>query len=96
MASSSNSAAQLGLLAFALGQLAYATTSLIVYSKSYRSSVSYKLQKPSGAQSLRNWFDDSLLKVSTAMTGQGFLKHILTEGDKVSAFLRFGLFHRVC
>lgn len=33
---------------------------------------------------VRSYFDENLLEVSLAMTGQGFMKHILTEGDKVA------------
>ena len=80
---SSNTSTHLGLLAFALGQTAYAWTLLFMFSGTYRSLVSYKLQRPSRLGSIRGRFDEGLLKVSTAMTAQGVLKHILTEGDKV-------------
>lgn len=33
---------------------------------------------------LSAFFDENLLEVALAMTAQGFVKHILTEGDKVT------------
>ena len=33
---------------------------------------------------LSTFFDENLLEVALAMTAQGFVKHILTEGDKVT------------
>lgn len=30
------------------------------------------------------FFDENLLEVALAMTAQGFVKHVLTEGDKVT------------
>lgn len=44
---------------------------------------------------LRPYFDENLLEVSLAMTGQGLMKHFLTEGDKVSLTFPWIRRHRV-
>lgn len=75
----------LGLLAFALGQFAYAVVMLVVYLSEFGTSVPFTPQNPGQARSrLRGYFDEALIKVSMAMTAQSLLKHFLTEGDKVS------------
>ncbi|KAH8117736.1 Rft-1-domain-containing protein [Phellopilus nigrolimitatus] len=98
--SSAKTARNLGLLAFALGQLMYSITLLLVYVYEYKQSIPYvfyrsKVGRTSGNSSARTtslrrcipkldrYFDENLLEVSVAMTAQGFVKHILTEGDKI-------------
>ena len=44
---------------------------------------------------LRPYFDENLLEVSLAMTGQGLMKHFLTEGDKVSLTFPWIRHHQV-
>ncbi|KAL5503877.1 RFT1 [Sanghuangporus vaninii] len=88
----------LGLVAFALGQLSYSVTLLFGYLPEYGKSISFILRpsRNNGRESsvggsmltcltlkLRSFFDENLLEVSLAMTAQGFVKHILTEGDKL-------------
>ncbi|KLO11563.1 Rft-1-domain-containing protein [Schizopora paradoxa] len=80
---------ELGLIAFAAGQLSCSFTLLSIYLLSYYQSTPFIIRKSSSEQqnskSDKNssYFDESLLRVSLAMTGQSFVKHILTEGDKV-------------
>ncbi|EJD06490.1 Rft-1-domain-containing protein [Fomitiporia mediterranea MF3/22] len=87
--SSSKNSGRFALLAFAFGQLSFSIALLLVYVPKVGKSVSLILRAPRSTRpawltsKVQHYFDERLLEVSLAMTAQGFLKHILTEGDKI-------------
>ncbi|RCH94483.1 Oligosaccharide translocation protein rft1, partial [Rhizopus stolonifer] len=77
---------KLGILAFAIAQLVYGSTMMIGYlgyflykEKSMTKLLPSKIDQ--GEKSY--WFDKALLHLGFTMTKQSFLKHVLTEGDKM-------------
>ncbi|KDQ17110.1 hypothetical protein BOTBODRAFT_225166 [Botryobasidium botryosum FD-172 SS1] len=73
------------LLAFAMGQVVYGATILGTYLREYGirmrlfpKKVTTKIRDTTQIQ----YFDQDLLRVSSTMTAQSFVKHFLTEGDK--------------
>lgn len=72
----------LGALSFAIGQLGYSITLLILYFWSTSGIASWrpKVLDSSGSPV---WMDASALYLSVLNTLQSLLKHILTEGDKL-------------
>ncbi|KDQ54484.1 hypothetical protein JAAARDRAFT_135495 [Jaapia argillacea MUCL 33604] len=74
------------LLAYAMGQVAYATLVLAVYLAQYGVRglwVSSSMSEVRGTPERLNTFDPELLRLSLTMTSQSVVKHFLTEGDKV-------------
>ncbi|ETW81859.1 multidrug flippase [Heterobasidion irregulare TC 32-1] len=67
------------LLAFALGQAAYGSTTLVSFLLVYGRQSRYLLKTVSMEVV---YFDPELLHLSRAMTVQSAVKHFLTEGDK--------------
>ncbi|TDL29647.1 Rft-1-domain-containing protein [Rickenella mellea] len=75
-----------GLTAFALGQLTYSAMVFCVYASEYGMSVKHSPDSKTTAaakQTRISFFDDKLVTVAVAMTGQSVVKHFLTEGDKL-------------
>ncbi|TFK69820.1 Rft-1-domain-containing protein [Pluteus cervinus] len=75
-----NSGSSVALAAFAAGQLSYSITVLLVYVYHYGTSLLYLQRVGTGVLGL---FDEQLLNLSFTMTSQSFVKHVLTEGDKL-------------
>ncbi|KIM26738.1 hypothetical protein M408DRAFT_180306 [Serendipita vermifera MAFF 305830] len=79
-----------GLLAFALGQLAYGIFVLGTYIWTYWSRSSEWRWLPKKVTTLEKGhlkqrvFDPTLLTLTISMTVQSLVKHLLTEGDKVA------------
>jgi len=76
--------APMSLIAFALGQLAYAVTLVAMYWKEAGSEAheTLTLKSSSKGEPVKPLFDPGISKLSFAMTQQSFVKHALTEGDK--------------
>ncbi|KZT53159.1 Rft-1-domain-containing protein, partial [Calocera cornea HHB12733] len=77
------------LAAFALGKVVYGLTLLAVYLWEYRREGPFYslLPKPSTVKTAKGskttYFDSHLLRLALAMSGQGVVKHFLTEGDSL-------------
>ncbi|CEP11554.1 hypothetical protein [Parasitella parasitica] len=79
---------QLSILAFAIAQFAFGLTMMVGYlgfflykEKAIQKLLPQKITDDEKKSSY--WFDKSLLNLGITMTKQSFLKHILTEGDKM-------------
>ncbi|KAF5371207.1 hypothetical protein D9758_004092 [Tetrapyrgos nigripes] len=70
----------LALVAFGLGQLAYGTCVFGMYLSHYYGS---GLPNLKCSASTKSYFDRRILGLSMTMTSQSFVKHFLTEGDKL-------------
>lgn len=77
----------LAILAFAIAQFAFGLIMMSGYvvfflykEKSIQNLIPHKIQQGEGNE---YWFNKSLLNLGVTMTKQSFLKHILTEGDKM-------------
>ncbi|KAI8347338.1 Rft protein-domain-containing protein [Blakeslea trispora] len=77
---------KLSILAFAIAQLVYGFTMMIGYlgyflykEKSVGKLLPHKIVEKEDSY----WFDKVLLHLGLTMTKQSFLKHVLTEGDKM-------------
>ncbi|KAG8845525.1 Oligosaccharide translocation protein rft1 [Serendipita sp. 411] len=79
-----------GLLAFAFGQLGYGLSIFVIYLWTYRSRMTEWRWFPQSVMTLekgrvrRRSFDPQLLTLTISMTIQSFIKHLLTEGDKLA------------
>lgn len=74
----------LALIAFALGQLAYAGTVWVVYAAKFGGFMWLKKPKARASSAGKEgYFDKGLLNLSATMTAQSVIKHVLTEGDKL-------------
>ncbi|KII90286.1 hypothetical protein PLICRDRAFT_108790 [Plicaturopsis crispa FD-325 SS-3] len=82
-------AKELALVAFALGQLAYAVTVLAIYGRAFGGVRVWPIRVASRARGqgntklLHTFFDKGTVELSATMTAQSLVKHFLTEGDKV-------------
>jgi len=77
--------AEWALMAFALGQAAYALATFAVFWRFGGRSTRYVLRKVTvedHGHKTDQYFDPELLRLSGAMTAQSVVKHFLTEGDK--------------
>ncbi|KIY44731.1 Rft-1-domain-containing protein, partial [Fistulina hepatica ATCC 64428] len=72
----------LALIAFGAGQLCYSCALLLIYIPHYGVSL-LRSTKPDSGSVFAPYFDPALVRLATTMTSQSFMKHILTEGDKV-------------
>ncbi|CAK5280946.1 unnamed protein product [Mycena citricolor] len=70
---------KLALAAFALGQLAYALTLLVVYVGHFGIAALFPQPKNGNSPPA----DNEIFRVSLTMTSQSVIKHFLTEGDKL-------------
>ncbi|PVF94844.1 Rft-1-domain-containing protein [Serendipita vermifera] len=79
-----------GLLAFALGQLAYGFFTLGTFLWTYRARSQEWRWVPRSVKQMEKGhfksrvFDRALLRLSSSMTMQSIVKHLLTEGDKLA------------
>ncbi|KZO97593.1 Rft-1-domain-containing protein [Calocera viscosa TUFC12733] len=72
------------LVAFAVGKVVYGVTLCAVYLWEYRVPLSFPLIPPANlSRAVVRYFDKHLLRLSLAMSGQGVVKHFLTEGDSL-------------
>ncbi|KAK7470211.1 Oligosaccharide translocation protein rft1 [Stygiomarasmius scandens] len=70
----------LALVAFALGQLAYGSCVFGMYISHYLGDITSIFKRKN---SKKPFFDRRILSLSMTMTTQSFVKHFLTEGDKL-------------
>ncbi|PPQ98651.1 hypothetical protein CVT24_004149 [Panaeolus cyanescens] len=78
---------ELGLISFAVGQLAYSTVLFLSYLVNFGMAAIFP-GRPADAKTIWTWIDYDLFGLSLTMTSQSVVKHFLTEGDKfvLSAF----------
>ncbi|TFK48340.1 Rft-1-domain-containing protein [Heliocybe sulcata] len=70
------------LLAFALGQLTYASLLLLLYLLAYPASFP-NISNLLYPKRIKSSLDPELLNLSLTFTSQSLIKHVLTEGDKL-------------
>ncbi|KAJ7722286.1 Rft protein-domain-containing protein [Mycena maculata] len=69
----------LALMAFAMGQLSYSLSLLLVYLSHYGFSALF----PTSISQTNGTVNDEIFRLSRTMTSQSVIKHFLTEGDKL-------------
>ncbi|KAI8643235.1 Rft protein-domain-containing protein [Parasitella parasitica] len=89
---------QLGILAFAIAQFAFGVIMMMGYlgfflykSKSIQKLLPHKITDDEKKRYVSYWFDKTLLNLGITMTKQSFLKHVLTEGDKMLVSVLCGM-----
>ncbi|KAF8335856.1 Rft protein-domain-containing protein [Cantharellus anzutake] len=73
------------LVCFALGQVAFGLSFLVVHLLHFRGihGITFKSVPIKNGNRRSPWFNDELLRLSMIMTAQSIFKHFLTEGDRL-------------